>query len=528
MKMFSKQKIRKTVWCLLLVALISLIPTRTFRVLADGDILPPFPYDELQQIGENNYVLFKVHGLDQIDYVECILPQFRAIGNYSFLLPGLSYFHSVGWNLQINSIDYCFKNGQKVDYELSGLENATSSLVSIDNEDPNHSFWLEFVYCTSDVYGYNYDSFDDYKGYDIRLFKAQNFIIPTAATPTPTPEAPSPTPELDNKFPTFTNAYYVNASGDNRYINKYLVVNRYYDESNTRYEYQFFVIPERQFRGVNYQWTSYFDPSYNGYDFIDNVFTVYFLNVATAGNWGGKYGNSFFTSSNYKTESDIYDLYGKVSSNAGNNLIVVSDRNYKLTVSELAMNYEATAIYSINTDGTTTRLDGQGGGVIAPTPTPTLAPTPIPQPSITPEPDDPDKNSSWGWGIVNTLKYIFIPDKNKLIRLEKTAQTKFQQFGGGYDDLKRVSGFEDPVRPQNVVMNWQPFGTDSPEQQQQITLVDFEQIDFYLFETPSGMFIKDCLSASFTFLMFGYLIHVIRKHFVIENTSSDESDGGGD
>ena len=160
--MCSKKKIRKTALILALVALISLIPTKTFRVLADETIVPPFPYDELQQIGENNYVLFKVHGLDQIDYVECILPQFRAIGNYSFLLPGLSYFHSAGWNLQINSIDYCFKNGQKVDYELSGLENATSSLVSIDNEDPNHSFWLEFVYCTSDVYGYNYDSFDDY------------------------------------------------------------------------------------------------------------------------------------------------------------------------------------------------------------------------------------------------------------------------------------------------------------------------------------------------------------------------------
>lgn len=520
MRMCSKQKIRKTAFILLLATLISLIPSNTFRVLADGDIVPPFPYDELQTIGENDYVLFKVHGVEQVDYIEVFMPRINAHGNFQHLCPGLSYSNLGGWVLQINSIDYYFKDGQSVYFDLQSL--FTTSFMPVENDDNYFPAWLEFVYTTEEIWGIDEDS---NQGRGLKWFKDQNFIIPPAATPTPTPEPdvqPTPLAEL----PTF-----INNSDDNSLD---LVIQCTDIGDNSSLEVgKFYAVPSQAWQYYNSS------QSFSGNTFKPNCAAV----------WND---NSFwFNSIDGRSYTNIYEVeYNSVTNTLSSRLglkgytrhflknVDIGRYNYNMYGNVIAVNRDFVFNgASMTFDSSLPTFDliaansavyvGSSGVVSTPTPTPTTAPTPIPQPSTTPEPEDPDSNSSWGWGIVNTLRYIFIPDKNKLIRLEKTAQTKFQQFGGGYDDLKRVSGFEDPVRPQNVVFNWQPFGTDSPEDQQQITLVDFEQIDFYLFQTSSGMFIKDCLSASFTFLMFGYLIHVIRKHFVIENTDDNEK-GGGD
>ena len=524
MKMCSKTTLCKITFALLLVALISLIPTNTFKVLADEAIVPPFPYDELQTIGDgNSYALFRVHGIDAVDYVEVISPDAGLHGNYAHLLHGLSYSGLGGWVLQINSIDYCFKNGQKVDFDLQSL--FTSSFLPVENDDPYFSCWLEFVYTTEDIYGIDDD--DNWAtGYGLRFFKAQNFYIEPAATPTPTPLPPfSPSVVMYGDYEPFQLGD-IPSYGVDIYANGFEATGEVINIANALPGH----LPTYAsiFAGIDYD--NYHRPYFGIFITDSNSMDNPFVNsgVVMQHNVYGPYTSIDGTVSkyvHYYIRDGGYDwsVYGK--SNLDN-------------VNVPTFYWEDSALTKVNS-GRYPYLagygycdfygfNGQSQPNISPTPTPTSAPTPIPQPSVTPEPEDPDENSSWGWGIVNTLKYIFIPDKNKLIRLEKTTQTKFQQFGGGYDDLKRVSGFDDPVRPQNVVMNWQPFGTDSSEQQQQITLVDFEQIDFYLFQTSSGMFICECLKASFTFLMFGYLIHVIRKHFVIENNTSDESDGGGD
>ncbi len=499
MKMFSKTTLRKTAFTLFLVAFISLIPSNTFRVLAEGDIVPAFPYDELQTIGENDYVLFKVHGVEQVDYIECIAPKIHAPGNYEHVLPGLSYSGLGGWVLQINSIDYYFKDGKSIYFDLQSL--FTTSYMPVENDDPYYSAWLEFVYASEDVFGIDEDS---YSQRGVRFFKAQNFIIEPAATPTPTPEASSPFlswTDYDN-----TNAFSVVWEQNGQY----------YAFQNLSYVYRD-RIWYGNCEGQKQQISGSHIPFPYSYPILG------FAHYSTSSVIGihtvdySEEDHDYYSTGNFQcTElpgqsGDIYNCdWGSFKSFRSVVFFQPLD-----DIRIVATNHAVANGY----------LVGGNGGTVA-TPTPTSAPTPIPQPSATPAPDD--ERPGWGWGIVSTLRYIFIPDKNKLIRLEKTATNRFQQFGGGYDDLKRVSGFEDPVRPQNVVMNWKPFGSDSEDEQQQITLVDFEQIDFYLFRTASGQFICDCLKASFTFLMFGYLIHVIRKHFVIENNTSDENDGGGD
>lgn len=185
-------------------------------------------------------------------------------------------------------------------------------------------------------------------------------------------EDPTPTP-TPFYFPKFINAYATTSYGSNRYTNKYLIANRYYDESNLRYEYQIIFVPERFFNGIQ-GWVASYTPSYNGYDFENNTLTFYFPNIATAYNHVGVYGKTYFTSSDYKTESVIYDLANYNTSNSGFTMQEPTERNYQFSISESSMNYEDTAIYTINTDGTTTLVTG---GEDVPTPSPTATPTPF-------------------------------------------------------------------------------------------------------------------------------------------------------
>lgn len=367
----------------------------------------------------------------------------------------------------------------------------------------------------------------------VALYEGEQYIYfyknysSLAATPTPTP---TPEPEIDEKFPTFTNAYAVNYSGTEiRYESLFLLCNRYYDEANTRYEYQYFIVPKRVSRGVDWQWKVDITPYYDSYEFIDNIFTAYFTNINPDHNYDIRYGGSFFTSSNYKTINDVYDLHG-YSSTAGSTMTETATRKYEFSVSEPSMNYEATAVYLINTDGSTTRLDGD---VPSATPTPIPSPTLMPQPSIEPEPtveppdtgDDNNWTGLFGWfkklinsilsipmkiinGLLSVLKYIFIPDIGKIKTL--------------YADLNDKVGIQKPAkfdfdpaaltRPKNVYFDFHSIPINGQESETtRVTIIDFKQVDDWL-DTSAGHMIIKITKACFSLLLWAYMIYVFTKH----------------
>ena len=249
---------------------------------------------------------------------------------------------------------------------------------------------------------------------------------------------PSPTPFY---FPKFINAYKDNyLNNQNRAVTKYLVCSRYYDETNLRYEYKCFVVFQRFYPSL-YGNNPIYTPSYNGYDFVDNTLTFYFPNIAPNENWNGRYSYKSFVSDDLFTENDSYDLSNIVSMYPSLEMQESTERNYEFSYSDSSMNYEDTAIYTINTDGSTTLVTG---GEEVPTPSPTATPTPFipvynsPTPTPTLEPgvtvvptQGPSETSvkelrGWKKGLQTVLQTVFVGNTDAIAGYFKDAVSGYE------------------------------------------------------------------------------------------------------
>ena len=523
MKMISRKRFRKRVALfLLLVLFVPFVPV----ISASADVtVPDFPYlsQSWYDTNTDSFALWEIHGSDKVSYVQTRTNVFSS-GAFPVV-----YRSGLNWTGYYYYIDYTkitdtwTKAGNHVDGGYSW--NANIRVPAPNETTVNSDVYATLVYCNTDIYHGNGAG-------DNGIYAYQNFIVPSYADPTPTP---TPEPEIDNKFPTFINAYkdnYLNSS--NRAVTKYFIANRYYDEANSRYEYVCFFTSQR-FDPRLYGTDPISTPSYDGYDFVNDTLTFYFLNIAPNRNYSCIYGNGSIRNESYFTESDVYDCTNLVSSYPSFSMTETTTRNYQFTFSDPSMNYEATAIYLINSDGSTTRLDGDGGST--PIPTPTSAPTPIPQPSITPEPTDPpetgdDNNYTglFGWlkrirdailsipkkiasGILNALKYIFIPDPEKVKAVFHTVKDKF-----GIQQPKEFTfDVSELYRPQNVIWKFHPISLNGePTESVDITLINFEMVDEWLDSTPGGV-ITRILQAMFGITMFAYAIYIFTKHIASIN-----------
>ena len=174
---------------------------------------------------------------------------------------------------------------------------------------------------------------------------------------------------------------------------------------------------------------------------------------------------------------------------------------------------------------------------VSPTPTPTSAPTPIPQPSITPEPTEPPdsgEDNNWtglfGWlkrirdsilnipkkivsGILDALKYIFLPDPEKVKAVFDTVNNKF----GVQHPAKLTVDPNELFRPHNVIWQFHPISLNGePTETVDITIINFEMVDEWLDSSP-GMVITRILQAMFGITMFAYLIYIFTKHIASIN-----------
>lgn len=203
-------------------------------------------------------------------------------------------------------------------------------------------------------------------------------------------EYPTPTP-TPFYFPNFINAYRDNwLNNSNRALTRYLISIRYYDEANTRYEFRNFFIWNKYWPNI-YGNDPVYIPNYNGYDYISPTFTCYLPNIATVAESYGIFSEFDLYFTDLANVTNDYDCTNVTSSYPGSRLNNPGGgAEYTLTSEDNGMNYEDVAIYQINSDGTTTLLNG---GEEVPTPSPTATPTPFvpvynsPTPTPTPGAD---------------------------------------------------------------------------------------------------------------------------------------------
>ena len=236
--------------------------------------LPSFPYgqDSYYNVNNGSFALWQVHNSNYLTYVQTFTPNNISypdpiiIFNKTWLESNYTYY-----------LDYTYIIDS---WDIAGLHyDGFAGTQNIRVPNPNSDFvsdnvvYATLLYTTDNIIWKN--------GNNVGVYAYTNFYPDGYADPTPTP---TPEPEIDNYFPTFINAYGTSNYGSNRYINKYLIANRYYDETNLRYEYQIIFVPERYFNGIQ-GWVPSYTPSYNGFDFVNNTLTFYFPNVATAYNY---------------------------------------------------------------------------------------------------------------------------------------------------------------------------------------------------------------------------------------------------
>lgn len=523
MKKILRKNFRKRIAVLLLaVLLIPLLPI--MPVFAQAEI-PDFPYlsQSWYDTNTDSFALWEVHGSDNVSYVQTRTNVFSSGAFPVVYRSGLSwtgYFYYIDYSKIIDTWD---KDGNHIDGGYSW--NANIRIPKPNETTVNSEVYATLVYCNTDIYYGNGAGDND-------IYAYQNFVVPSYADPTPTP---APEPEVDTKFPTFINAYKDNTlNNSNRGVTKYLVVNRYYDEANTRYTYQLCIVFQL-FNPRIWGTDPVYTPKYNGYEFVNNTFTCYFPNIAPNHNYSGHYSLYPFSTTNYMTVNDIYDCTNAASGWPGFYMDESTERNYQFSISEPSMNYEATAVYLINSDGSTTRVDGDGGDTA--TPTPTVAPTAIPQPSISPvptEPPDSGEDNNWtglfGWlkrirdsilnipkkivsGILDALKYLFLPDPDKVKSVFDTVSNKF----GVQHPAKFTVDPNELFRPANVVWQFRPISLNGEETEAvDVTIINFEEVDEWLDSSP-GMVITRILQAMFGITMFAYLIYIFTKHIATIN-----------
>lgn len=541
----KKRQCKRVALFLLLVLLIPFAPiVPVSHVFAAGGSPFPFDYPSTDSFYPVDFVI-RLSGTGHVMYMRVRTDTGQKIASWQ----GIFDLYTIATTPDPFS-KYTFYDdvGNVVDSPFaSSSENL--ELIRSDSDSHQTDTYGIVIASNADLYTYPYGG--SLADGDSELYFYRNYVS-LAVTPTPTP---TPEPEIDTRFPNFINAYRDNIlNSSNRSVTKYLVAIRYYDETNLRYEFRLFVICQR-FDPRLFGTDPLYTPNYNGYSYSYPTLTVDFPNVAPNHDYTGIYiGNSPYIY--YDNLDDVYvdyDCSNFASSYPGFQLNNPGGgRDYTLTVDDDGLFYEATAVYLINSDGTTTRVDGDGSSTPTPTPnpSPTLAPQPTTEPTVEPpdEGDDGNWTGLFGWikklinallsiplkianGILNALKYVFVPDMNKIKSLWSTLNTKF--------GIQKPVLFEfDPVlwnNPENVVMHFNPISLNGEETESiDVTIIDFDQVDDWLESEPGQIMIR-IIQAVFSLTMWGYMIYIFRKHIATINytdadtlTDPDTWHKGGD
>lgn len=531
MKKILRRSFRKRIAILLLaVMLIPLVPV--IPIFADSTV-PDFPYlsQSWYDTNTDSFALWEVHGSDNVSYVQTRTNVFSSGAFPVVYRSGLSwtgYYYYIDYSKIIDTWD---KDGNHIDGGYSWSQNIR---VPVPNETTvNSEVYATLVYCTTDIYHGNGAGDND-------IYAYQNFIVPSYADPTPTPipEPALPSPSGDYYF-GFT--YHQNGSDYDCHsfiFNDACASRQAYGDravaalTDGNLVYSFYSVWEHltsdrynrmaitEGSGIVFNSSTYsIGAATVFYDLDTSSYVSFspFLQYNTAGSF-----NSFAFSPNtvckfgYKFGSlpDVSELNTFVSSSGST---YVSD-----------FHFGTKAVYS---------YFGDGGSTPIATPTPTAVPTAIPQPSISPvptEPPDSGEDNNWtglfGWlrrirdsilnipkkiasGILDALKYIFLPDPEKVKGVFNTLNDKF----GIQHPTKFTVDPNELFRPANVVWAFRPISLNGEEREPvDVTIINFEEVDEWLESSP-GMVITRILQAMFGITMFAYLIYIFTKHIATIN-----------
>lgn len=531
--MVKKRHCKLVALFLLLVFLVPFVPVASVSADPLPVQVPDFPYgvNVYHSTNTGSFALWQVHGSNYVSYVQTYSNVFGdGLAFPVVLRSGLDwtgYYYYINYEKIIDTWDIY---GNHID----GFPSTQNIRIPRPNETTTDSdVYATLVYCTTDIYCGNGYGDDDVYAY-------QNFIVPSYADPTPTP-VPQPVirgwfdyPELPSNFSDSTMCIlrtHSDGVNDGQLIGiafssnsaAFIYPNFYKDRSPYNYRSQAsinYAITVNTW--LRYAWhfsvfTVNYDESTDSYSVGYNLNS---FNQAPA-------DNVWFTSNKLDWNGETLCCWSLIP----NNDLVVTGSQAGIYANSPQSWFEILFTNHNKTPGTSDNPN------VSPTATPSPRPTAIPQPSTSPTPTDPpetgdDNNYTglFGWlkrirdailnipkkivsGILDALKYIFIPDGNKVKEVYNTLNNKF----GIQHPAKFTFNSDELFRPNNVIWKFHPISLNGEETETvDITLIDFEKVDEWLDSSP-GMVITRILQAMFGITMFAYLIYIFTKHIATIN-----------
>ena len=531
MKMISRKRFRKRIALFLLLVLlvpfVSILPA--VHVSAAGGSPFPFDYPSTDTFYPVDFVI-RLFNVDSAYYLRVRADTGQKIASWQ----GIADMYSISILPDpFSKYTYYDVSGNVVSDPFAGTGSENLELVRSESDDHLTDVFGVVIASNADLYTYAYAGRDALDTSEVYFYA--NYIS-LAVTPTPTPIAKPEIkgwydyPELPSNFSADTLCI---LRAHNVGVNEGKLIGIGFSPSGSVFNYPIFYKDRSNW-------------NYRSQALFDNGITI---NTWSSGSWNF----SVFTV-NYDEATDSYSVGNSLKSgwtNPADSWYVSSNLDWRgetlscwslfpdnplIVTGEQAGEYSTGSWFEILFTNHNKTPNTSSNPNVSPTPTPNPSPTLMPQPTTTPtvEPPDEGDDNNWtglfGWlkrirdailnipkkiasGILNALKYIFIPDANKVKEVYNTVNNKF----GIQHPSKFTFEGNEIYRPKNVIWKFHPISLNGEETEVvDITLIDFGMVDEWL-DSSAGRIIIRIVQAMFGITMFAYAIYIFTKHIASIN-----------